>query len=442
MSNSTDPTIILGGGFTGLFTALHLCHHNYGKPTLLIDQQERFSFNPLLYEFLSGEMQDDQVWPRYEELLKDRDVKFVQDTVEAIDLKQRQVKLASGLSYTYSYLVLALGACLGYFGVEGAKEHSLPFRNGKQAVELSIHLRDCLQRASQTTDFEQRRTLTTIAVVGAGPSGVELATTLADLLPNWYSELGGNPQDIRVVIIERETEILGGRGNSKSDLHNTAQKALSERNVPVELLLGAKVCAVHPDQIEFQRSSKQSEIIPTATVIWTAGITALPVIKDLPITDDKRDKQGRLYVTPTLQLLDFPEIFAGGDCAAKVENSLPPTAQVAYQQGNAIAHNLKALSEGNELSPAEVNLRGTLMKLGVGESAALLFDRFEVKGKLGHLIRQATYLELLPTPLHNFEVTSKWLVDEIFQHFSEENNLQGAAAMSLSTNQSSTVTLE
>lgn len=434
MSHSTDPTIILGGGFTGLFTALHLSHLHYSQPALLIDQQERFSFNPLLYEFLSGEMKDDQVWPRYEGLLKDRDVKFVQDTVEAIDLEQRQVKLASGLSYNYRYLVLALGSCLGYFGVEGAKEHSLAFRNGEQVVALSIHLRDCLQRASQTADLQQRRTLTTIAVVGAGPSGVELATTIADLLPNWYSEMGGNPQEIRVVIIERDTEILGGRGNSKSSLHDTAQKALLERNVPVELLLGAKVCAVHPDQIEFQRD-EQSETIPTATIIWTAGTTALPVIKDLPISDDKRDRTGALHVTPTLQLLDFPEVLAGGDCAAQVEKPLPPTAQVAYQQGYAIARNLKALSEGNELREAEVNLRGTLMKLGVGESAAYLFDRYYVGGKFGHLIRQATYLELLPTPIHNFKVTGKWLVDEIFQHFSEENDFASAAAMSLRKNQ-------
>ena len=248
--------------------------------------------------------------------------------------------------------------------------------------------------------------------------------------------MGGNPQEIRVVIIEREREILGGKGNSKSALHDTAAVALQERNVPVEVLLGAKVCAVHLDQIEFQRD-EQSETIPTATVIWTAGITALPIIKDLPIADDKRDKYGRLHVTPTWQLLDFPEVFAGGDCAAQPQKPLPPTAQVAYQQGYAIAHNLKALSDGKELRDAEVKERGTLMKLGIGESAALIFDRYQVKGKLGHLIRQATYLELLPTPVHNFKVTSSWLFDEIFQHFSEENNKAGAAAIAFGTNKPS-----
>ncbi len=428
MSYSKDPTIILGGGFTGLFTALHLSHRHYSQPTVLIDQQERFSFNPLLYEFLSGEMSDYQVWPRYEELLKGSDVKFVQDTVKRVDLEQRQVELASGSRYTYSYLVLALGSTLSYFDVEGAKEHSFPFRNGKQAVALAKHLRDCLQRARQVADLEQRRILTTVAVVGAGPSGLELATTLADLLPNWYTELGGNPQEIRVVVVEQQTEILSGKGNNKSSLHDTAQAALSERNVPVELLLGAKVSTVQTARLELERDG-QSETIPAATVIWTAGTTALPLIKELAIAKDKRDRHGRLHVTPTLQLLGFPEVFAGGDCAATVQDPQPPTAQVAYQQGAAIAHNLKALCEGNEPSPAEVKLRGTLMKLGLGESSAHIFDQFEVKGKIGHLIRQATYLELLPTPVHNFKVTAKWLADEILHHYSKESNLSGAAAL-------------
>lgn len=431
MTDSTNPTIILGSGFTGLFTALHLSQNNYSQPTLLIDQQERFTFNPLLYELLSGEMHDNQVCPHYEELLKHCNVEFIQDTVTEIDLKRQQVKLASGLSYTYRYLVLALGSTLNYFGVEGAKEHSFVFRNGEQAMYLGLHLRGCLYRATQTVNQNQRRTLTTVTIVGGGPSGVELAATLADIMPYWYSQLGGNPQEIRIVILEKDNEILGGRGNSKSNLQDTAQKTLFERNVSVELLLGAKVSAVHADRIEFQRATEQSESISTATVVWTAGLTALPIIKELPISDDKRDRQGRLHVTPTLQLLDFPEVFAGGDCAAVLDNPLPPTAQVAYQQGYAIARNLKALFEGKELSPAEVNLRGALMKLGLGESAAYLFDRFEVKGKLGHFIREATYLELLPTPTHNLKVSAEWLVDTIFQRYSKENTLTRAAKMSI-----------
>lgn len=430
MTYSTDPTIILGGGFTGLFTALHLSHRHYSQPIVLIDRQERFSFNPMLYEFLSGEMSDEQVCPRYEELLDDSGVAFVQDIVQAVDLAQRQVQLASGKSYNYKYLVLALGCTASYFGVRGAREHSFCFRNHKDAVALAKQLRDCLQRAPQTTDLEQRRRLLTIAIIGAGPSGVELAATLADLLPNWYAKLSGEPQQVHVVLVDRETEILttGPRGGVKNELQKTAKEALQEGHVPMELILGAKVSAVYPEQIEFKRYD-QTETLQAATAIWTAGSTTNPVIKDLSIPQERRDKHDRLYVTPTLQLIDFPEVFAGGDCAANREEPQPPTAQVAYQQGAAIAANLQALFQGKEPNPARVHLRGTLLKLGLGESAASIFDRFEVQGKIGHFIRQATYLELLPTPVHNFKATTQWLVDEIFDRYYQPGNLEDATTM-------------
>lgn len=414
MNNSTYPTLILGGGFTGLFTALHLSHQQYSRPLLLIDQQERFTFKPMLYELLSGEMSDHQVWPRYEELLYGSGVTFVQDTVEAIDLEQRQVKLVSDLRYTYSHLVLALGCVTSCFGVAGAQENCLSFRTGEHAVALLKQLRNCLQRASQMIDPQQRRALLTVAIVGAGPAGIELATTLADLLPNWYVQLGGDPDEIRVVLMTRGTKIL--RGHVKNDLRETAQAALQARNVPVEMLLRAKVTAVHPDRVEFDHYGEASTL-QAATIVWTAGTTVPPLIKALPIPEDQRDRNGRLQVTPTLQLPGFPEVFAGGDCAVSTQDPLPPLAQVAYQQGAAIAYNLKAISEGNSPSPADVNLRRAMLKLGLEESAASLFDRFEVTGKLGHMIRQATYLELLPNPVHSFKATAEWLVDEIFQRY-------------------------
>ena len=124
-----------------------------------------------------------------------------------------------------------------------------------------------------------------------------------------------------------------------------------------------------------------------------------------------------MKVTPTLQLPEFPEVFAGGDCTVDTTNPLPATAQVAYQQAATIARNLKAISEGKSPSPASVHLRGTMMKLGLEESVAEIFDRFEVKGKPGHLIRQGVYLEMLPTPVRNFKATTEWLTDEIFHKF-------------------------
>jgi NADH dehydrogenase len=425
MNFPTNPTVILGGGFTGLFTALHLSHQQYSQPIILIDQKERFTFQPLLYEFFSKEMGDNQVCPRYEELLEGHDITFVQARVEGIDFQQQQVSLASGISYRYKYLVLALGSAINYFGIPGAREHSLPFRTGEDANNLTRHLRDCLQRASQANNPEERRRLLTIILMGAGPSGIELAGTLGDLLPLWYAKLGGDPQEIRIVLLEQMSEIL--RGDINNRVRDIARESLSQRTVPVDLRLEHTVTAVHPDRIEFKHG-EEVDTIPTQTLVWTAGVTTHPLIRALSIPEDRRDRKGRVQVTPTLQLPDFPEVFAGGDCAAERENLLPPLAQVAYQQGRAIAGNLKALSEGKQPSPAEVSLHGSLLKLGLEESSAHLFDRFKVTGKPGHLIRQGTYLELLPTPVHNFKVTTEWLIEEIFQRHGSPSDLVGSTA--------------
>lgn len=415
MLNATHPVLILGGGFTGLFTALHLSHQRCSLPSTLIDQEWSFIFKPLLYEFLSGEMKVDLVWPRYDELLHNSGVAFICDTIQEIDLPNRQVKLTSGLDYTYNYLVLALGSTTGYFGIEGAKENSFAFRTGEDAIALGKHLRECLQRATQIEDTEKRLTLLTFAVLGAGRSGVELAATLADLLPDWYAQLGGNAKEIRVVVIQRGKEILKGDTDS---LRQTAQKAFQQCTVAVEVLLEAEIDAVHPQRVEFKRHN-QTDQLEAATIIWTTGTATHPLIQALPISPENRDKQGRLKVTPTMQLPEFPEVFVGGDCSINMENPLPATAQVAYQQAAAIARNLEAISQGNSPTPAQVHLRGTMMKLGLEESVAEIFDRFEVKGKAGHLIRQAVYLEMLPTPVRNFKATTEWLTEEIFQQFAK-----------------------
>ncbi len=412
MTNPIYQTVILGGGFTGLFTALYLSHEHYPRSVILIDRESRFSFKPLLYEYCTGEMDAEEVWPPYEELLHDSGVIFVQDAIEAIDLHQRSVKLTSGTSYNYSNLVLALGSVTGYSGVEGAKEYSIPLRTGEDAIAIDQKLRQCLQQAREIAEPEKRRGLLTVAVIGGGPSGIEIACTLADLLPNWYQGLGGNPQEIRVALLNHGKELLKGDVNTK--LREVAEEALQKRGV--ELILGAAATAVRPNSIEYTCDDK-SETLSASTVIWTAGTATNPLIKNLPIAAEHRDQHGHLQVTPTLQLPDFPEVFAAGDCAFTKENPQPPLAQVAYQQAAAIAHNLKALALGRDLKPSTVHLRGTLMKLGIEDGVANIFDRLELKGEVGNLIRQGTYLEMLPTPVHDFNVTKEWLNDEIVNRY-------------------------
>ncbi|MDZ8137550.1 MAG: NAD(P)/FAD-dependent oxidoreductase [Nostoc sp. DedQUE04] len=416
--NSSRPTVIIGAGFAGLFTALHLRHQQDLHSIILIDPQERFVFKPMLYELLTGELSEDAVCPTYKELLQGSDINFVQDKVVAIDLQEKRLKLASGSDYIYGHLVLAVGSIQGYLGTEGAQKNAFAFRTQENAIALKRQLRECLQRASQTDDEIQRRSLLTFAVVGAGPTGVEMAATLADLLPDWYAQLGGDIRQIRIVLINHGKTILAGDVNA--GLQSEALQAFRTRTVPVELILGVGVKAVAQDHLEYQpANSTEIKTLLTQTTIWTAGTAVNPLIQNLKsqIPADHLDKHGLPLVTSTLQLLDFPEVFAAGDCANVQAQPLPALAQVAYQQGASIAHNLIALAKGASPSPAHVSLRGTLMKLGLGNGVASLFDKLQITGKPGDLIRSAVYLEMLPTPLHDFKATTEWLREETFYRY-------------------------
>ena len=426
MINESLPTIILGGGFVGLFTALHLSHQKYPNRVILIDRTEHFVFRPLLYEYLTAEMSDEQVNPRYEELLKGSGVEFIQDAVQKVDIEQKRVELSNNDSITYQYLVLALGAQTGYFGIEGAKENTLPFWTRQDAIALKNHLQDCLRRSLQTDNTQERegaspppaggacvarQKLLTVAIIGAGASGVELAGTLADILPQWYIKQGGDFEQIRLVLVNRGSQILSS--NSES-LRTAAEKALEQRPFPVEFQMNASVTAVRPQEVVFKRNDKQ-ESLAAATIVWTTGTTINPVVKSLPISNDYRDKKGRLKVLSTMQLIDRPEIFVGGDCAVNWDKSLPPTAQVAYQQGAAIAKNLQALATGRVPNLTSVSMRGTMVKLGLNKAAADIYDRLLVQGESAHLLRQGRYLTLLPTPAHDFKATTQWLSKEVLK---------------------------
>ena len=187
-----------------------------------------------------------------------------------------------------------------------------------------------------------RRKLLTIAVIGAGPTGVELVATLADSVPAFYAQVGGDPQDIRIVLMNRSSDILPGDINGR--LREAARTALQERVIPVELVLGATVTAVQSDRIEYLQDG-QPAVLEAETIVWTAGTALHPLIKALPIPEVRRDPRGRPFVSPTLNLINYPEVFAGGDCVTQ-QTPEPALAQVAYQHAKTIAQNLIALSNG------------------------------------------------------------------------------------------------
>lgn len=414
IAKNNNQIVILGAGFAGLFTALHLEALGCPLPIMLIDRNHRFVFKPLLYELLSEEVPEEAVWPHYEDLLGDRGITHIQGEVQSIDLQHQQVILDSEVSCGYQYLVIALGDVVGYFDIPGAPEYTLTFRTGEDVLRLRTHLQQQLHQASQLENAEQRQAALTIAMIGAGPCGIELAATLADLVPAWYETLGGNAADIRIVLFQRDADILPGSTNQ--DQRDLITQAMTERQATVEVRLKAAVETVELGSVTY-RQADASHQLKADTIIWTAGSATHPLVAALPMQDVHRDPRGRPYLTSALQLIGFPQVFAGGDCAVDVHQPMPATAQVAYQQGRAIAQNIMALLDNRSPEPVEIRIQGSLMKLGMEASLAEMIGSVAISGQMGHLIRRATYMGLLPTPVRNLKLGTEWITNQLFDQF-------------------------
>ena len=196
---ATEPRIVIvGGGFGGLFTALDLAGAGF---VTLISDEDHFLFTPMLYEYLSGEVEEWHIAPKYGELLDDN-IRLVQGAVTNIDLSQRRVMVdASDEPIEYDILVLAVGGVTNYAGVPGAEEFAIPFRKIAHADLLRSRMVAALDRVPPNLPPQDTRQALTFAVTGAGASGVELSTKMADLLRDAFERraLTGEP---RVLVIE------------------------------------------------------------------------------------------------------------------------------------------------------------------------------------------------------------------------------------------------
>jgi NADH:ubiquinone reductase (non-electrogenic) len=371
--------VIVGGGFGGLYTALALAARRQHPPLLLIEPNERFLFLPLLYELLSGELRSWEIAPRYDALLAGRGVAWLRDRVEAIDADAGSLRTAGGHCLSFSRLVVATGGRTDSFGIPGVIENALFFRS-LQDVERLQHLVEALR--------QRRTSLQRLAVVGAGPSGVELACKLADLLAGCAV----------VELIEQGPTALP---QARSFNREQAVAALQRRDV--RLRTGVGVMAVATDRLEL---SDGSSLAVEATV-WTAGLHLNPP----PITPaPARDSRGRLLCNAELQLRHHPRIFAIGDVAALPGEPLPATAQVAFQQADCLAANLIGAEQEEPLAPFVFNDLGEMLSLGIGE-ASLTANGITLAGRAAFQLRRLAYLTRLPGAGHQLRVAGGWLAD-------------------------------
>lgn len=390
---------ILGGGFGGLYTALRLSQLPWTpaeKPEIiLVDRNDRFLFVPLLYELMTGELQTWEIAPPFEEVLAGTGIRFYQGTVSGINSQERRVYLQDGPELSYDRLVLALGGETPLERVPGAVEHALPFRSITDAYRLEERL-----RVLEESESDRIR----VAIVGAGYVGVELACKLAERL----GDRG------RIRLIEQADQIL----RTSTDFNReTATKALEAHGIWIDL--DTTVDTITPDTISLAYKGSV-DTIPVDVVLWTVGTRVPDVIKSLPL---KQNARGQLVTLPTLQVTEYPEIFALGDladCKDADGQQVPGTAQAAFQQADYVGWNLWASLTGRPLLPFRYEYLGEMMALGTN-SATLTGFGLKLEGPFAYVARRLAYLYRMPTLEHQLRVGMNWVARPILNALSGLN---------------------
>ena len=395
----TQPKIvILGGGFGGLFTALELAG---SADITLVTDDEHFLFTPMLYEYLSGEVEAWHIAPKYGELL-DANVKCIQGYAVNVDLNSQSVSLENSKeTLNYDILVMATGGITNYAGVEGAQEFTFPFRKLDHADNLRARMLAALDGIPPDMAPQDVRRELTFVVVGAGASGCELSTKMADLLKDAFKRraLKGAP---RVLVVEMSDRVVPGMGE---EIRKLVDDALAESDVEVHTQ--TRVVKVAADEVTIEHQGNR-ESIKTAGVVWTGGVRMSPLIEHL---DVEKDRRGALIVLGTLQLPQHNNAFALGDIAVypDADPTLPGTAQLAFQQAKLAGDNIKAFLEGKELHTKHFAELGEALSLGT-ERAAVLTGGKAFGGALARQARFALYTSRLPTWHHRLRVGASWFL--------------------------------
>lgn len=358
-----DPrVVVLGAGFAGLRTVRRLGRANV--PTLWIDAHNYHCFLPLLYQVATAGLEpQDIAYPARSILRRLPSVDFRLATVAGADPAARTLVTAAGERIPYSYLIVATGGSAEDFGIPGARDATFRLYDLADARVLRNHVLSTLERAVVLEDTAARAPLLTFVIVGGGATGVEMAGALAEfwrhIVPRDYRRLAAEP--LRILLVEAGPEVLAPypaalRGRARRDLEAFG----------VDVRTGTRVERVTPDHVELAGGMR----VPTATVIWAAGIRGAPVAARLGLPTGR---SGRLCVDATLRVPGERWVFAAGDVAL-VEGAerLPQVAQVAIQQGAHAAENVLRAMRDEPLLPFRYRDKGSMATIGRSRAVAVL----------------------------------------------------------------------
>src|SRR5262245_42998609 len=337
--------VILGAGFGGIGVLKKLRDANVR--ITLIDKRDYHTFQPLLYQVATDELSPAEVGFPIRELLHGHtNITFHQATAHRIDLEQKQVVVDGVGPIHYDYLVLALGAVVNYFHTPGADHHAFPLYTMEDAVRLKEHILQTFEAVDKNPALLDEGALT-FCVAGGGPTGVELAGALAELLHTDLQEDYPNlPVDqAKVLLYEHAAQLLAPFAPK---LQTYAQRALQERGVEVNT--GTGVSKIGPTSIELWTG----DTVNTHTLVWAAGLLAIPIGTSLGI---ELVHGGRIPVGAALQVKDHPGVFAIGDIAAMLDGKtgqvLPGLGSPALQAGRHVCETIKRLLEDKQPEPCK-----------------------------------------------------------------------------------------
>src|ERR1700742_1567007 len=401
-TSTTSPhrVVIVGAGFGGLETTYRLA----GAPVeiTLIDRRNHHLFHPLLYQVATASLATSEIaWPiRY--LLRDRhDVTTLFANASGVDAPNKRVLLDDGGSIPYDTLVLATGARHAYFGHDEWEPFAPGLKTLEDATTLRRRILVAFERAERETDSLRRAALLTFVIIGAGPTGVELAGTIAELAQDTLAPDFRNidTHKTRVVLIEAGPRVLAGFAD---DLSAYAQRSLEK--IGVEVILGQPVTECSADGVVYGANRLDAK-----TIIWAAGVRASPAAEWLGAP---ADRAGRLQVLPDLTVPNHPDIFAVGDTVTIADqdgNPVPGIAPAAKQQGRHVAASIKARLRGETPTPFHYSHAGSLAQIGK-RKAVIDFGAIKLRGTLAWWIWGIAHIYFLIGLRKRLSVALSWLL--------------------------------
>jgi NADH dehydrogenase len=403
MSDKRSVVVIVGGGFGGLAAARALKHAPVN--VVLIDRVNHHLFQPLLYQVATSVLAPGQIASPIRSILrKSRNTTVVLGTVTAVDAPSKRVIVETqdrrGVPLSYDYLILATGQTHSYFGHNEYEKYAPGLKSLADAVAIRNKILTAFEMAEAEEDPTNHRELLTFVLVGAGPTGVEMASAIAIMIDSTLKRdfRRVDPRSARIILVDAGQRPLG---TFAPELSRAALNRLGK--LGVEVMLGKAV-----ELIDGEGVIVSGERIASKTVIWTAGVASSPAGKWLNV---ETDRAGRVKVRHDLSVPDHPEVFVVGDTASLEQDGkpLPGVAQVAMQQGCYAGKLIeRRTTRKTSLRPFRYFDKGNLAVVGKG-FAVLESGKVHMSGFTAWLVWAAIHLQFLAQSSLRVSVFVQWV---------------------------------